>query len=440
MNRTIFRAACLNKALAPAAAVAMLAGVANAQFVVENRSDTINESGDKSEQVIVVVENDQKTELRIENGKVVRAVVDGESWPADRVKMEGDTVVLLGPDGKRVRTVVFRVPRAPQAPVAPETTRRWVMRSPDSPAMVNPPPAPDAPMRWTVKSEKSPAPKVMLGINLSEPGDALRTQLGLGDKPAILIEGVIDDLPAAKGGVKTHDIVVSINGSDGASSETLSGLLAKAEPGDTVTLKVLRAGETKSIKVELAPYDAARLGVPAVPGIPGVPPVPGVFSGQGPEGGWMIENPEGQIEILIDRLAESPRDPELIDELRSLTSKLVRRLGRELQSDTEELSRELSTDRHLENLLRDTRNQFVELRNGRLFVRSAEEAEEQLNAMRRELNSRAPAMQEQLDARLRTMEERLESVERRLTDRMERLSDLMERLAERAEKAAGDKD
>lgn len=430
MNRTNFRNACRARALGPAAAIAMLTGVANAQFVVERTFDPQPDAphaDHADEQVIVMVENDKKTELRLENGKVVRAVVDGETWPADRVTHKDGKVFLTGPDGKVVRTIVVRTPAAaPVPPTAPSAMK---------------PGAPEAPMRWVVRTDKAPKPKVMLGINLSDPGEALRAHLGLGDAPAILIEGVIDGLPAAEAGLKKHDIVVSINGSDGASGQALSEVLAKAEPGETMTLKVRRSGEWKTVKVELAEYDAARLGVPTPP----MPPSPMGFTDR-PAGEMRFASPDGDLEVIIERLAESPDDPALLDELRRATTERARGLAREMQGQAEELSRGLNAERmaelerirdeaqrRFEDVMRDTRNQFVELRDGRLFVRSADEAADRLDALRREVERRGPEVQQQLDDRLRAMEERLESVERRLTERMERLAVLLERVAERAE-------
>ena len=428
MNRTMFRNACRARSLAPAAAIALLTGLANAQFIVEHTFDPQPDAphaAHADEQVIVMVENDKKTELRLENGKVVRAVVDGKAWPADRVTHKDGKVVLIGPDGKEVRTIVIRTPAA--APTPPK------------PPMAS---APDAPVRWVVRTDKAPAPKVMLGINLSDPGEALRAHLGLGDTPAILIEGVIEGLPAAEAGLKKHDVVVSINGSDGASGQTLSEVLAKAEPGETMTLKVRRSGEWKTVKVELAEYDAARLGVPTPP----TPPTPMGFS-DAPTREFRFESPDGELEVIIDQLAESPDDPALLAELRRATTERARRLAREMQGQAEELSRGLNAERiaelerirdeaqrRFDQVMRDTRNQFVELQNGRLIVRSADEAADRLDALRREVERRGPEVQEQLDERLRAMEERLESVERRLTERMERLSALLERVAERAER------
>jgi type I site-specific restriction endonuclease len=162
---------------------------------------------------------------------------------------------------------------------------------------------------------------------------------------------------------------------------------------------------------------------------------------------FRFESPDGDLEVIIDQLAESPDDPALLAELRRATTERARRLAREMQGQAEELSRGLNAERiaelerirdeaqrRFDQVMRDTRNQFVELQNGRLIVRSADEAADRLDALRREVERRGPEVQEQLDERLRAMEERLESVERRLTERMERLAALLERVAERAER------
>lgn len=62
---------------------------------------------------------------------------------------------------------------------------------------------------------------------------------------------VVPGSPADKAGIVENDIILAVNGTDISSDHSLSGLLSKYNPGDTITLKVYHKGETKDIKVTL---------------------------------------------------------------------------------------------------------------------------------------------------------------------------------------------
>jgi S1-C subfamily serine protease len=62
---------------------------------------------------------------------------------------------------------------------------------------------------------------------------------------------VVPDGPAAKGGVQDGDIITKINDVTVDTLHPLDAVLSQFSPGDTVTLTVLRNGETKTLKVTL---------------------------------------------------------------------------------------------------------------------------------------------------------------------------------------------
>ena len=59
------------------------------------------------------------------------------------------------------------------------------------------------------------------------------------------------DGPAAKGGVQDGDIVTKINDVTVDTLHPLDAVLSQFSPGDTVTLTILRDGQTKTLKVTL---------------------------------------------------------------------------------------------------------------------------------------------------------------------------------------------
>lgn len=378
--------------IAPAALVALLAGTAAAQFVAEvgQPSTPSGTAGATSVQTIVTETNGSRSELRLENDQVVKVVLDGKAISLDRVQRNGSEVIVLGPAGERLH--VFRLVGPASAPPAPSVIVA-------QPAVRGVPAAPAVPD--LVIGMELTQPPVMLGINLSSPGEQLRAHLGIGDKPAILIDRVIEGLPAAKAGLKQHDVIISINGSASASSDTLSETLAAAKPGDTIDLAIKRGGETVQIKATLEAYDAARLG--------------------GPMATWSMQLGDDQTDTWLQRDDDGQQAqgfPEDAEGMRARAKRLA------------------------ESAMRDVERQLLELRGDRLFVRPAEQMEQEMRAMEQALREHGPAMESHLEQRLEAMEQRFSVLEDRMSaqidqmgSRMERLADLLDRLANRLERA-----
>ncbi len=57
--------------------------------------------------------------------------------------------------------------------------------------------------------------------------------------------------PADKAGVKSGDIILSVNGTKGGSREKIQKLISPFKPGDKITLEIKRGEETKKIEVKL---------------------------------------------------------------------------------------------------------------------------------------------------------------------------------------------
>jgi hypothetical protein len=389
--------------IAPAALVALLAGTAAAQFVAEAAQPA--QPGHVSVQTIVTETNGSRSELRLENDQVVKVVLDGKTISLDRVQRNGSEVIVLGPAGERLH--VFRLVSPSAAPVAPVVIGRSV-----TPVAPVPPAAPSS-RELTISTIDLVQPPVMLGINLSSPGEQLRAHLGIGENPAILIDRVIEGLPAAKAGLKQHDVIISINGSESASSETLSETLAAAKPGDTIDLAIKRGGETVQIKATLEAYDAARLGTEMI-GVPAAPGTPGQWTARSDDGKtrvWIQGEPH---EMKFDFEIDSP-------EWRGMAERFQQKAA---------------------EAMRDAERQLLELRGDRLFVRPAEQMEQEMRAMEQALRERGPAVESHLEQRLEAMEQRFSALEDRMAaqidqmgGRMERLADLLDRLADRLERA-----
>jgi putative serine protease PepD len=85
-----------------------------------------------------------------------------------------------------------------------------------------------------------------LGVSLSQ-ANALSTNNAGGTT----IEKMTADSPASKAGLQDGDVITKIDGAAVASSDGLISILARYNPGQSVTLTIDRSGQTKQIKVTL---------------------------------------------------------------------------------------------------------------------------------------------------------------------------------------------
>lgn len=104
-------------------------------------------------------------------------------------------------------------------------------------------------------------PKVMLGVTMGPASPDQAIEFGFDPAKATVIGSVIDGLPAANAGLRPGDIVVGIGDSDEAGEKSIREQLSVMEPGDVLTLKIIRGGKVTAAGVKLEAYDGARLGV-----------------------------------------------------------------------------------------------------------------------------------------------------------------------------------
>lgn len=107
---------------------------------------------------------------------------------------------------------------------------------------------------YTVSVAPVAPPKVMIGITMDDVGPALAKHLKLDPKAVTMIESVLEGQPADKAGLQAYDIVVAADGNSPMTSEHLLKVLRKKEPGQNLTLRIIRGGEPTTAVVELAPW------------------------------------------------------------------------------------------------------------------------------------------------------------------------------------------
>lgn len=257
------------------------AGGAGGMVVVESigTTDPTAHSAQSSNVTAVISRDDgtSKVKIEIRDGKV-SAWVNGKEVPANRIKKSDSTIKVLDEKGIEVAsfdykstnkgTVVYgnnvvlgsgahdvtaiqTIPHIALAPSAiASTSPRIATRGVGGVSQVT--------TGWD--SDPEDAPPVMIGITMGDVSPEILEFLGLESGSTFMINGVIDGLPADKAGVKNRDIVIKVDDKSPVSQDGLRKALRSKEPGDTVTLTVIRRGETKNIKVKLDKYDNSRLG------------------------------------------------------------------------------------------------------------------------------------------------------------------------------------
>ena len=108
-----------------------------------------------------------------------------------------------------------------------------------------------------------------LGVVIQEVNKDLAESFGL-DKPAgALVAQVLEDGPAAKGGLQVGDVILSLDGKPIIMSADLPHLVGALKPGSTAELDVVRDGARKKLKLSIGalPEEGDALAGNAAPGV-----------------------------------------------------------------------------------------------------------------------------------------------------------------------------
>jgi serine protease Do len=91
-----------------------------------------------------------------------------------------------------------------------------------------------------------------LGIQPGEITPDLAEAMQLPDAHGVVVQSVVDGTPAAKYGLKQGDVIVRFNGEQVTDVQQFMFLVASTKPETDVDVAVLRAGDTRTLKVRLA--------------------------------------------------------------------------------------------------------------------------------------------------------------------------------------------
>lgn len=271
----------------------------------------------------------REVELVVTDGKVVRASVNGERIPPDRVRRTKSGYDLLAADGSVLAHVEAGMQPAP--PMPPQGAQREIVVE-------------GFPLD-RVRGQAVPPPKSMIGAGLGPVDEALAAHLGIDAAKATMLTAVMEGLPAHNAGLRRFDVVVSVNGSGDASPEAVRAAMRGIEPGSKVKIGYRRGAKSETVDIEVAAFDAEKLapvegmaleGAANGPGGPAGPDEVGVYMpGFGTmEGGRMFFfGPDGERREF--RLPSMPsmqdmRDrigPERIEQFERTMRDMERRMG-----------------------------------------------------------------------------------------------------------------
>jgi serine protease Do len=100
--------------------------------------------------------------------------------------------------------------------------------------------------------------RAMLGVTVQPVTSDLAQSLQLPTVHGALVNDVKAESPAARGGIKTGDVITAVNGSEIQGSNELRNLVSSLTPGSTATVTIIRDGRTQQVPVKLAEMAGER--------------------------------------------------------------------------------------------------------------------------------------------------------------------------------------
>ncbi|MCB0261610.1 MAG: DegQ family serine endoprotease [Calditrichaeota bacterium] len=93
-----------------------------------------------------------------------------------------------------------------------------------------------------------------LGVQIGPVSKEVAEMYNMKNDDGVLIRSIEKNSPAEKDGVEPGDIILGVDDNTVKSPTELSSVIGSKNPGDKVTLKLLRDGKEKSVKVELGEF------------------------------------------------------------------------------------------------------------------------------------------------------------------------------------------
>lgn len=146
--------------------------------------------------------------------------------------------------------------------------------------------------------------KVMIGVQLQPIDAAMQRRLGTKEDAGVVVANVLPGSPADKAGIEAADVILAVDGTPVRTSSEVMDIVASKNPGETLSIELLRDGltMTEKVPVEARPQPAGAMAVPGLPleMLPGltVPGIPLVPNASAPASSQQVEAMQRQIDML----------------------------------------------------------------------------------------------------------------------------------------------
>ncbi len=226
---------------------------------------------------VIMVQEDDDHEFKVEmKGDNIKAWVDGERVPKKRLKITDEEIRILDEDGETIaefaRMHIGNVDgdgefadtrimlrgmvdgdRRLRLRVEGNEGGRWFTGDDEDGVWAN--------SQMFMGQPDFDHPPVMLCITMGEVDEELAEDLDLDFDEGIVINSVIEGLPADESGLREGDVIIEIEGESPVDAELLLDYLNDSEPGDELEVTILRRGRERVVDIELAEYNPEALGI-----------------------------------------------------------------------------------------------------------------------------------------------------------------------------------
>jgi serine protease Do len=107
------------------------------------------------------------------------------------------------------------------------------------------------------RGESAERPRLGVGIAPSWVARRMRRAVGLAEREGVLVREVEEGSPAARAGIAEGDLIVEAGGQPIREPDDVYDALSKVSPGGTLSLRIVRGAEERTVEASFAPANQA---------------------------------------------------------------------------------------------------------------------------------------------------------------------------------------